>query len=324
MREFLGLPIGASAHAPEIDAMIVIIHWLMIVLFIGWGVFFGYTLVRFRRTRNPKADPSGVRSHASSYLEVGVAVFEGVLLVVFAFPLWAQRVNQLPPEGDATVVRIVAEQFAWNVHYPGPDGIFGKTDIHLVSGDNPLGLDRSDPYAKDDITTINQLNLPLGKPVIIRLSSKDVIHSFNLPLFRVKQDAIPGEQIKVWFVPTMTTAEIRKQLARKFSIVGGVFPVELGDLTSLADYKDTSGSVLVGQGGSFSAENVAQLAQAGIKEVFAAPDTPTEIACAQLCGLGHYRMRGFVTIQTPEEYQQWLKSQAPTPDSSQALANVSR
>jgi cytochrome c oxidase subunit 2 len=308
MRQFLGLPIDASAQGPSIDNLLVMVHWLMFVLFIGWLSYFIFTLIRFRKSRNPKADYHGVKTHFSSYVEVGVALTEVVLLVGFAFPLWATRVNKIPNEKDATIVRMVAEQFAWNVHYPGRDGIFGRTDVNLVSSDNPLGLDRTDPYAKDDITTINQLNLPVDKPIIIELSSKDVIHSLNLPLFRVKQDAIPGQIVKVWFQPTMTTSQIREKLSKTFSLMKGI-PEELANLTSLEDYRAKDSSVIVAKGGSFTDELLPQLQQAGITEVKAAPDTPTEIACAQLCGLGHYRMRGFVTVQTPEEFAAWVKDQ---------------
>lgn len=308
MKQFLGLPIDASAQGPSIDNLIVMVHWLMFILFAGWLTYFLFTLIRFHKSRHPKANYNGVKSHFSSYVEVGVALTEVVLLVGFAFPVWATRVNKIPSEKEATVVRIVAEQFAWNVHYPGPDGVFGRSDINLVSSDNPLGLDRTDPYAKDDITTINQLNLPVDKPILIELSSKDVIHSINLPLFRVKQDAIPGQMVKVWFQPTMTTEQIREKLGKTFSISNGI-STELSNLTSLEDYKAKDGTIIVGKGGSFTDDLVPQLLQAGITEVRAAPDTPTEIACAQLCGLGHYRMRGFVTVQTPEEYAAWVKDQ---------------
>ena len=202
MRELLGLPMAASAHAGEIDHMIVLVHWLMLVLFVGWGVYFIYALVRFRQGANPRADYHGVKSHYSSYIEVAVAVIEVVLLVFFAIPAWSARVSALPSESESVVVRVVGEQFAWNVHYPGRDGQFGRTDIKLVAPDNPLGLDRQDPKAKDDITTINQLNLPVNRPVIVHLSTKDVIHSFSLQEMRVKQDAIPGMSIPVWFQPT--------------------------------------------------------------------------------------------------------------------------
>jgi cytochrome c oxidase subunit 2 len=232
------MPPQASSHAAEIDQMTVFIHWFMLLLFVGWGTFFVYILFRFRRGANPQASYTGVKSHFSNYLEMGVAAVEAVLLIGFAVPLWANRVNEFPAEGESTVVRVVGEQFAWNVHYPGRDGRFGRRDISLVSANNPLGLDRNDPGAKDDITTINQLNLPVDRPVLVHLSTKDVIHSFGLLEMRVKQDAIPGMEIPVWFVPT--------------------------------------------RAGNY------------------------EIACSQLCGLGHYRMRGFVTIQTQAEYDAWL------------------
>jgi cytochrome c oxidase subunit 2 len=157
--------------------------------------------------------------------------------------------------------------------------------------------------------TINQLNLPVGKPVIIHLSSKDVIHSLNLPLFRVKQDAIPGQSIRVWFTPTVTTADIQRVMAKTFSVPSGKVPEELAALVTLADYKGKDGQVVLAKGASLTDEVLPVLRDAGISEIILAPETPTEIACAQLCGLGHFRMRGFVTVQTPEEYKAWIADQ---------------
>ena len=104
MGELLGLPIQASAHAQEIDTMIILIHYLMFILFIGWGIYFVWVLIRFRASSNPRADYAGVKSHTSSYLEIAVAVIEAVLLVGFAIPAWANRVNEFPPEDESTVV----------------------------------------------------------------------------------------------------------------------------------------------------------------------------------------------------------------------------
>ena len=236
MGELLGLPIQAAAHAAEIDDMIVLIHWLMAVLFVGWGTFYVYTLIRFRASANPKA------SYTSSYLEIGVAVIEAVLLIGFAIPAWAHRVNDIPPEGESTVLHMIGKQFEWHSHYPGPDGRFGRRDISLITPTNGIGLDRSDPNGADDIVSINQMNLPIDKPVIVYLSSQDVIHSMGIAEMRVKQDAVPGIQVPVWWVPT-----------------------ELGQF---------------------------------------------EVNCSQLCGLGHYRMRGFVTIRTQADYDAWLAEEA--------------
>lgn len=241
MLDYLGMPVAASAHAGEIDQMVALVHWLMAVLFVGWGLFFIFVLMRFRRGASPKADYTGAKGKLAKGLEIGVVVAEMVLLVGYAIPVWARRVDKFPAENEATVVRVVGEQFAWNIHYPGADGTFGRTDLKLISADNPLGLDRSDADAADDIATINQLNLPIDRPVLVHLSTKDVIHSFGLNEMRVKQDAVPGMQIPVWFIPT--------------------------------------------RAGEY------------------------EITCSQLCGLGHFRMRGFMTVQSAADYQKWMDVQ---------------
>jgi len=262
MERILGLPMGlppdASAHGLELDKLTAIVHWFMLVLFVGWGLFFLYCLIRFRRKAHPVASYGGAKGHFSTYGEAGVVLVEVILLVAFAVPIWARRVNALPDKSQAVQLRVVAEQFAWNVHYPGRDGVFGRTDPKLITaGTNPLGLDPNDPAGKDDITTINQLHLPVGKPALIYLTTKDVIHSFYLPVMRIKQDAIPGQLIPIYFTPTK------------------VNPPE---------------AVLPG---------------------CAVKKTCWEIACAQLCGLTHYRMQGYLTIETQADFDKWLADNAP-------------
>jgi len=237
------LPPDVSVHGPEIDAIIMVLHYFMLLLFLGWGSFLVYTLWRFRARPGHKADYHGIQTHASSYVEAIVVVVEVVILVGMSIPVWAALKGNPPADSEAdVVVRIVAEQFAWNVHYPGPDGKFGKTDVALADASNPLGLVPDDPNGKDDITTINQFHFPVHKKILVHLTAKDVIHSFWMPAMRVKQDAIPGNTVPLWF-----------------------------------EARDT---------GQF------------------------EISCAQLCGLGHYRMKGFFSVDTDEQYQAWLGEQA--------------
>ena len=238
MGEWLGLPVQASAHAGEIDQMIILIHYLMFILFFGWGIYFVWVLIRFRASANPKADYTGVTSHTSSYLEIAIAAIEAVLLIGFAIPAWANRVNEFPPEDDSTVVHMIARQFEWHAHYAGADGRFGRRDISLITPTNIVGLDRNDPTAADDVVSINRMNLPVDKPALLYLSTQDVIHSLGIAEMRVKQDAIPGMEIPVWFVPTLA-----------------------GDF---------------------------------------------QINCSQLCGLGHYRMKAEVTVQSQAEFDAWL------------------
>ena len=149
----LGLPsVSASTQGPQIDNIISIVHWLMLVLFVGWGAYFIFTLIKFRASKNPKADYKGVRNHYSSYIEGLVAVIEVALLFGFAFPIWASRVNDVPKGNEVVQIRVIGQQYLWNFHYPGPDGVFGKTSVNLVDeAENPIGLDRDDSFAKDDV-----------------------------------------------------------------------------------------------------------------------------------------------------------------------------
>ena len=140
----------------------------------------------------------------STHLEFSVVLIEAVLLLGFAIPLWARRVNQFPPGKEALLVHVVAQQFSFNYHLPGADGQFARRDVNLVSNSNPLGIDPKDPAGKDDIVTTGELHVPVDRPVIAELSSKDVIHDYFIPDMRIAGDAIPGSLIPIWFTPVKT------------------------------------------------------------------------------------------------------------------------
>src|SRR5271170_5349950 len=160
----LGLPPLASETGRDIDNLIIYVHWLMIALFIGWIIYFFYALNRFRSSRNQKADYVGVRNHASSYIELAVAAVEAVLLVFIAVPLWAKAVDKFPAASESTVIQVVAQQFAWNARYAGPDGIFGHQDMKFVKTDNIFGVDPADTNGRDDIQVLNEIHVPVNKP----------------------------------------------------------------------------------------------------------------------------------------------------------------
>lgn len=206
VNKLLGIPEPAAAHALQIDHMLEVVHWFMLALFIGWSCFFVYTLWRFNARRNPRASYHGARSKASTHLEIGVVIIEALLLIGFAFPLWAKRVaqNEKPDLATAVQVHAIAEQFGWNFHYPGPDGKFGARRINLVSGSNPIGLDPADPASADDIVAKNTMSLPANVPAYVVVTSKDVIHNYAVKNFRIGQDAIPGMSVPIWFTPTKT------------------------------------------------------------------------------------------------------------------------
>ena len=256
LSQYLGLPINSASHGLMIDYMIGWVHWLMLLLFVGWGIYLIIAVFKFNAKANPTADYHGVQSHYSKYAEYGVIIFEAFLLIGLSIPLYSQIKTTLPND-DVYHIRVISQQFAWNIHYPGEDGKFGNSDINLVDEEsNPIGLVR-DGNGADDIVTINQMHLPVNKQIMIHLSSKDVIHSFGIPEMRIKQDAIPGMTIPFFFTPTMTSAEF---------------------------FDEIKGSAREGKG--------------------------YEIACAQLCGNSHYRMRGFVTVESEDEFNAWLEEEA--------------
>jgi cytochrome c oxidase subunit 2 len=247
MAKFLGqwMPIDASAHGKDIDRLIIWTHWLMLMLFVVWGAYFLYVLWRFNAKRSAQASYRGAQTHVSTYAEAGVALVEVVLLVGFSIPAWYHWTQPPGKEVHPLEIRVVGEQFAWNVQYPGVDGVFGRRDVKLVTSSNPLGIDLNEPAAKDDIVTLNQLHLEQDRDTIIHVSSKDVIHSFKLVVMRAEQDAIPGMDVKIHFKPVMNNENGEKW----------------------------------------------------------------EIACAQLCGLGHYRMRGEIHVHRKAEFDKWLTTE---------------
>ena len=230
---WMSLPEQASTYAPEIDNMFHLIMWITGVIFVIVELMLVYFLWRYRHREGRTAH----YTHGNNRLEVIWTIVPALICVMLALlsrRIWDQIKENMPHEG--LEIHVTGEQFAWNFRYPGPDGKFDTAD---------------------DILTLNQLHFPVGKPVIVTLTSKDVIHSFFLPEFRVKQDAVPGMHTRIWF-------EGNK----------------------------------VGH---------------------------WEIACAELCGLGHFRMKGFVTVDTPEDYQKWLAEQvaAQAPEQPKAAENTS-
>ena len=228
---------AASDHARLLDGVLFGVHTHMLLIFSGWLALFVVALFRFRRGNNPEPRQEGVRAWWAALAIGAVIAGDVIILATQALPAWSERNAPPPVNARPLEIHVAGEQFAWNVHYPGPDGVFGKIAPSLISATNPVGIDRTDPAAADDIGLLNVLMLPVNRTVIVAVTSRDVVHSFTLNEMRIKQDAVPGMTARVWFTPTMK-----------------------GDW---------------------------------------------EIACSQLCGLGHYRMRGEYHIVDQAAWDTW-------------------
>ncbi len=203
INDISGMHEVASEHGNVGNHMLALVHWFMAILFVGWSLFLAVIIWKFRRKKSARANYHGMTSHFSTHIEIGVVIVEVILLLGFAFPLWAKRADKnARPVGDEVVnLRAVGEQYRWTFHYAGADKNVGLTSYERISGANPIGLVAEDPNAVDDFVSVNELKVPVGRPVVIQVTSKDVIHGLAIvPMFS-QQDAIPGSEIPMWFVP---------------------------------------------------------------------------------------------------------------------------
>ncbi len=236
-RSYWLLPL-ASIQGAAIDQLFNVILALTAIAFVIVHLFLGIALWRF------PARQGTIAAHWHEHLgaEMTWTVIPAIAIVILGIAgevVWAKIYS--PPPANAQQVQVIGRQFEWQFRYPGPDGKFGRTSPKFVTSSNPFGMDPSDPENRQDIVTTDDLHLVVNRPVTLRITAIDVIHSFSLPNFRVKQDAVPGRSVQIWFTP------------------------------------DREG--------------------------------PYQIVCAQLCGVGHYTMRGNVTVQSQSAFDQWLQSQ---------------
>jgi cytochrome c oxidase subunit 2 len=230
-------PTTITEHGPRIDQQFLITIIVVGIAFVAAQVGLGWMLWRYSANARNKEERA-LYTHGNNRLEVIWTVVTAVVfigLAVMGQRVWAQLHFSDAPAGSP-VVEVVAQQFVWNMHYPGPDGKLGRTDPTLIREDenNFIGLDEKDPGAKDDVTAAT-LVVSVNRPVELILRSKDVTHSFWVPQLRFKQDLVPGMQIHVHFTPTR-----------------------------------------VGQ---------------------------FQLACAELCGMNHYKMKGTLLVLPEAQYR---------------------
>jgi cytochrome c oxidase subunit II len=274
MTELFKSPPPITEHGKNVDRVLVFVHVLMGVLFVGWSLYFLYCIFKFRESNHPKADYHGARSKFWTTLaEYGVIAAEVVLIVCFAIPLWAEVMNDTrlkeikeqaiakdDKNGTGLEIHILAKQFDWSARYAGNDKIFAQQDIRFADkSNNPFGLDPNDTSI-DDVLVLaakdrkGAIVVPKDTAVALKITSMDVIHSFKVLPLRVCKDAIPGLQLPIHF-----------EVKTKY-------------LEPKEENKDG-------------------------EHVFL-------ITCAQLCGDGHGSMNGYLKVISKEKFKQWLEAKS--------------
>lgn len=309
--------VNSANYGEEVDRLYRTIFIVVTLAFFLTEITLLFCCVFFSNRPGRKA----VYSHGSTKAEIFWSVIPGVILIWLALTqnkAWQQAKIDFPDEGDpnVVVVQVFAEQFQWNFRYPGPDHKFAT---------------------EDDVVSANQLYVPINRDVLLKMSSKDVIHSFFLPHARVKQDVVPGMMTKVWFsIKKHAVYDIGDLEKQKIKFVT---PQEFAGM-KVAWGGYTFGEVKIDQHGKvLDEERDKTELWKGYKRYFytlnenAAETEPTilngqisalppaqanhlmhyfDIACAELCGLGHYKMKAQLHVVTQEMYDKWLSVQKPS------------
>jgi len=261
---------AASAHGTELDSMFNLTLVITGIVFLICQILLFYFAYKYRGRKGATA---AFIPHDNKLEVIWTAVPAVVMcfLVIRGLVAWNDVMADIAPDEDYLEIEATGSQFLWYLRYPGPDEKLGARNFKLISGKNPLGQDWTDDKNLDDFQP-DELVLPVNKKVRVRINSRDVLHSFFLPHFRVKMDAVPGMPTYFVFTPTVTTEEYRQRLKG--------YP----EYQQPTDPKDPQSEPL------WKTFNY-------------------ELACAELCGTGHFSMRKLVKIVTEEEYQTWLKGQ---------------
>ena len=271
---------SASAHGPQIDTLMII---SLVIIFIVQTVtqfllhFFAF---KYKGEKGRKA-LFYADNDKLEFIWTIIPVITLAGLIIYGLFTWSEIMNIEETE-DTIVVELYAQQFNWKARYAGEDNVLGKANVRLIDIDraNILGVDESDPYAQDDIIT-TELHLPVGKQVILKMRSQDVLHSAYMPHFRAQMNCVPGMITQFAFTPTVTTAEMRatKQIKEKVKRIN-----------SIREEKS--------------------------KELIASGEVPLDpyefdylVLCNKICGKQHYNMQMKIVVESEEDYKAWLKEQ---------------
>jgi heme/copper-type cytochrome/quinol oxidase subunit 2 len=279
-----------SPAARETDGLYALILWILVALFLVTQGGLLASVIFFREKKGRKVSVV----HENLTVEVVWTLIPSLILLLLAMlsgGMWSRMKLAMPAEGKSLVVQVFAQQFVWNFRYAGADGKFGTAD---------------------DVTTLNQLHVPLGRPVSLRFSSQDVVHSFFFPEARVKADTVPGMLTFAWLVADKTCVWDRKAGRRRY-VAQEEFdrlPVALDGLELKAEKISLNGLRRywyqpAEPGGRSSVVERGLVSSRTADEAEFVLD-PMEIACAQLCGNLHYSMRGSVTVEPPALFDAWL------------------
>lgn len=269
---------SASEHGKDVDTLM----WITLAVIFFVQTVTQFVLHYFAFIYRGKKDRKAVFYAENDKLEfiwtiIPVIVLSG--LILYGLYVWNNIMNY-DEEEDVLYVEVYAKQFGWDFRYGGDDNVLGKANVRFIEGINVVGVDMSDPNAQDDVMS-RELRLPVGKKVVMKMRSQDVLHSAYFPHFRAQMNTVPGMVTQFIMTPSVTTAEMRE----RESIIDKV--------NKINEARHERSKELIAKG------------EEGL-EPYAFDYV---LLCNKICGRSHYNMQAKVIVETPEEFESWLKEQ---------------
>jgi cytochrome c oxidase subunit 2 len=272
------LPQAASEHGVDIDQL-----WLisMVLIFVV-GIITQWLLHFFAYKYHGRQGQKATFFADNDKLEfiwtiIPVIVLAG--LIIYGLFTWTDIMN-IEPDEDPMVVELYAYQFDWRARYSGTDNVLGDANVRLIEGSNVLGIDLADPNSQDDIV-VSELHLPVGKKVLFKMRSQDVLHSAYMPHFRAQMNCVPGMVTQFAFTPNMTTTEMR---------MNEDMVAKVQDINNIRREKS-------------------KILEASGDEALAPYEFDYLLLCNKICGNNHYNMQMKIVVETQEEFEAWLAEQ---------------
>jgi len=273
------LPVSASEHGIKTDQLMLT---SMIIIFTV-GIFTQWLLHYFAfvyRGSKEKKALFYADNHRLEFIWTIIPVIVLAALIIYGLFTWSD-IMYVDEDEDPLVIELYAYQFDWRARYSGIDNTLGKANVRLIEGVNQLGVDISDPNAQDDIV-VNELHLPLGRKVLFKMRSQDVLHSAYMPHFRAQMNCVPGMITQFAFTTSMTTEDMRMndEVIEKVEYINQIR----------------------------TEKNIELLAKG--EEVLEMYEFDYLLLCNKICGSNHFNMQMKIVVDTEEEYNTWLAEQA--------------
>jgi cytochrome c oxidase subunit 2 len=273
------LPKAASEHGQGIDDL-----WLIsmvLIFFVGFITLWllSYFAFKYRGNKNNRALYFADNDKLEFiWTVIPVIVLAG--LIIYGLFTWTDIMN-VSEDDDPMIVELYAYQFDWRARYSGEDNTLGEANVRLIEGANQLGVDTSDPNAQDDVV-VNELHLPLGRKILFKMRSQDVLHSAYMPHFRAQMNCVPGMITQFAFTPSVTTEQMRLD------------EEVMGKVSRINTIRRKNSLELMAKG----------------EEALEPYEFDYLLLCNKICGTNHYNMQMKIIVETQEEYDAWIAQQA--------------